>query len=104
MEQTVEINLEDLTQRMDFLKDVQASYKFELNEVEKEIEQIELQLQAVLTANNLNEMQYGKYSFGWVERKRKAFDQTLFSQEQPELFAQYKIEKTSNVFKFRLGE
>lgn len=99
----MEINLEKLTKELDQLKDTEARLKFELNHTQKHIEQLELQLQAVLTANGVNEMQFGNYFFGWDIRTRKSFDQKLFEQDYPELINQYKVEKQSKVFKFRMG-
>lgn len=97
------IDLDTITKKLDELKDQEARLKFELNHTQKHIEQLELQLQAVLTVNEVNEMQYGNYSFGWDIRTRKAFDQKLFEQDHPELLNQYKVEKQSKVFKFRMG-
>lgn len=99
----MEINLRQITTELDQLKDREAKLKFELGHTQKHIEQLELQLQAVLTANEVDEMQYGNYSFGWDIRTRKAFDQKLFEQDYPELLNQYKVEKQSKVFKFRMG-
>lgn len=99
----VEIDLDLITKEMDTLKDDRARLKFELNNIEKEIEKRELQLIALLDQMDVKSMDYGIYSFGLVEKKRTAFDQSLFKSEQPEMFNKYYVTKTREDFQFKIN-
>lgn len=99
----MEIDVDAIVQKLDECKKQRAELKFCLNNTEKEIEKLELQLQAVLTSLDVEQMQKGVYWFGWNEKKRKSFDQALFGSEHPELLEKYKVEKSSKVFEFRVG-
>lgn len=99
----VTIDLDALTKRRDELADAKARYTFELKQVEKEIETLDLQLMAVLNQAGVEQMQFGSYSFGWETKTRRTFDQKLFGSEHPDLLEQYKIEKENRVFNFRVG-
>ena len=98
------IDLNLITSEMDMLKDQVARYKFDMKEAEKEIEKRELQLIALLSQMDVSEMQHGIYSFGWKTTKRKAFDQKLFGEENPDLLEKYKIEKESEKFEFKINK
>ena len=100
----IELDLDAITQHLDELKDARARYKFELNNIEKEIEKEELKLIALLDKTGVNEMQHGIYSWGWKITKRKAFDQQLFSFEHPDMFEDYKIEKENKKLEFRINK
>ena len=100
----ITIDLDAITADMDLLKDEKARLSFELKNVEKEIEKRELQLVTVLQRANVKTMDYGVYSFGWKTTKRKAFDQKLFKEKQPDLFNQYYIEKESEKFEFKINK
>jgi len=100
----ITIDLEQITQEMDALKDQKARLSFELKEVEKEIEKRELQLIALLSQQGVNEMQYGVYSFGLKTTKRTAFDQKLFSADNPDLYEKYKLTKESEKFEFKINK
>lgn len=100
----IEIDLNEITQRMDELKDAKARYSFELKQVEKEIEKEELKLIALLDKVGTNTMDFGCYSFGWKVTTRRAFDQKLFGQENPELLEKYKVEKENRVFEFKINK
>ena len=99
----VEIDLEEITKRRDELMDLQARYKFELKQVEKEMETLDLKLIALLDQTGTDEMQYGTYKFGWKMTVRNAFDQKLFGQDYPDLLAKYKIAKENKVFEFKIN-
>lgn len=99
----MEIDLDVITEKLDEEKKKRAELKFYLNSCEKEIEKLELQLIAVLSSNKVNEMVYKGYSFGWKDKTRKAFDQKLFQEEHQDLYEQYKTEKTTQVFEFKVG-
>ena len=100
----VSIDLDLITSEMDTLKDERARLKFELNNVEKEIEKRELQLVALLAQADVKSMDYGVYSFGLKETTRTAFDQKLFKEEQPELFNKYYLPKVSEKFEFKINK
>lgn len=99
---TAEINLDEITLRMDELKDTRARLKFELNNVEKEIEKNELKLIALLEQKNINEMVYGVYSFGLKTQERRVFDQSLFKNDHPDLFDEYRLTKKTEKFEFKV--
>lgn len=100
----IEIDLDAITANLDELKDTRARLKFELDNTEKEIEKEQLKLIALLEQLDVNEMQHGIYSFGWKVNKRKAFDQKLFSKDYPDLLEQYKVEKESKTFEFKINK
>lgn len=102
MSNTVEIDLDVITNSLDELKDKRARLSFELKQTEKDIDKYEQVLGLFLKQNKLDNLTYGRFEFGFVERTRKAFDQKLFQEEQPELFEKYKIEKTSEKLEFKL--
>lgn len=100
----IKIDLDLITSEMDALKDDKARLKFELNNVEKEIEKRELQLIALLSQAGVKSMDYGVYSFGMKETSRRAFDQSLFKAEQPEMFEKYYLTKTKENFDFKINK
>jgi predicted nucleic acid-binding Zn-ribbon protein len=100
----VSIDLDLITQEMDALKDDRARLKFELNNIEKEIEKRELQLISLLSQADVKSMDYGVYSFGLKESTRTAFDQRLFKEEQPEMFAKYYVPKVTEKFEFKINK
>lgn len=99
----IEIDLDVITHTMDELKKEKARLKFDLNEVEKEIEKYELQLVALLGQMNVKSMDYGVYSFGLKETSRTSFDQSLFKEQEPDLFQKYYLTKTSEKFEFKIN-
>lgn len=100
----VEINLEEITKQMDDLKDLEARLKFDLKNTQKEIEKIELKLQALLENMEVESMDFGIYSFGWVTKTRKAFSQKAFGQVYPDLLEKFKIETESKTFQFKINK
>jgi hypothetical protein len=100
----VTIDLDVITSEMDTLKDERARLKFELNNIEKEIEKRELQLIALLSKADVKSMDYGVYSFGLVEKSRTAFDQALFKEENPKLFEKYYLTKVNERFEFKINK
>lgn len=101
---SVTIDLDAITSQMDALKDEKARLQFELKNIDKEIEKLELQLIALLNQSDVKQMDYGVYSFGLKETKRTAFDQRLFKEEQPEMFNKYYITKTNEKFEFKINK
>ena len=98
------MELQELTEYMDQLKDQEARLKFELKNTEKEIEKCEKKLQDVLHVANADSMDFGVYSFGWKISKRKAFSQKLFSEKHPELYEQFKVETETKKFEFKINK
>lgn len=99
----MEIDLDKLVNELDTLKDNEARLKFELKEVEKQVEKLELQLQAVLRSNEVEGMQVGNYYFGWKTSQRNSFNQKLFSSEHPDLYDLFKTTTEIKKFEFRVG-
>lgn len=104
MQHEISIDLERLTSELDTLKADKARLSFELKQTDDEIEKRELQLQALLTKMDVKQMDYGVYSFGFVEKQRTAFDQSLFKEEQPEMFNRYYVTKTREKFEFKINK
>lgn len=92
-----------LTDEMIDIKDTIARYKFELKQLEKKREQLDIKLIKVLKENDVNEMNLGNCHFYLKTKTRTAFDQSLFKEENPDLFEKYYITKESEVFEFKLG-
>ena len=100
----IEIDLDAITKRRDELMDLKARYSFELKQVEKEMETLDLQLIALLNQTGTDEMSYGTYRFGWTVKNRTAFDQKLFGEQYPDLLNQFKITKENKVFEFKINK
>ena len=97
-------DLTALTDEMISVKDAIARYKFELKQLEKQKEQLDIKLIRVLKENEVNEMNLGNCHFYLKTKTRTAFDQSLFKEENPELFEKYYITKESEAFEFKLGD
>lgn len=100
----IEIDLDAITKHLDELKDAKARLKFEIDNVDKEIEKEELKLIALIDKTGVDSMDYGVYTFGWKISTRKAFDQKLFGAEHPDLLEQYKVEKEQKKFEFKINQ
>ena len=98
----VEIDLDEMTNELDRLKDAKARLNFDLKQVEKEIDKYESALGLYLKQNNLENLVYGRFEFGFKEYTRTAFDQALFKQEHADLFEKYKLPKVSERFEFKV--
>lgn len=99
-----DVNLEELTLKMDELKDLEARLKFDLKNTQEEIEKIELQLQNVIEKAGVSNMDYGVYTFGWEVKKRKAFSQKAFGQVYPDLLEKFKLETETKSFVFKINK
>lgn len=99
----IEIDLDAITKRRDELMDLDARYKFELKQVAKEMEQLDLQLIALLNQTGTEEMQYGTYKFGWVVKKRTALDQKYLKEHYADIVKQCTFTKENRVFDFKIG-
>lgn len=100
----MEINLEEVTEKVAELKDIIARCKFEQGQAEKELERQELKLIAFLEQSGTESCDFNGYYFGWKTTKRKAFDQKLFGQEHPDLLEKFKLEKESTKFEFKINK
>ena len=103
MENKIEIDLDAITKRRDELLDLKARYSFELKQVEKEAEQLDLQLIALLNQAGVDEMSYGTYKFGWVTKSRTALDQKYLKEHYADIAAQCTFTKENRTFEFKLG-
>lgn len=97
-------NLTAITDEMIETKDLIARYKFELKQLEKKKEQLDLKLIKVLKENDVNEMNLGNCHFYLKTKSRTAFDQSPFKEDHPALFEKYYLTKESEVFEFKLGD
>lgn len=98
------MNLEEITEYMDQLKDQEARLKFELKNTEKEIEKYEKKLQDILREADVESMDFGIYTFGWTKRSRKAFNQKLFGEIHPDLYEKFKVETETEKFEFKINK
>ena len=103
MAKKIEIDIDAITKNIDTLKMNKARLKFELNEVEQELEKYELQLIALLGQTGVKEMQYGIYSFGLKEVTRNALDQKLLKEKFPEQYQACYVPKVSERFEFKIN-
>lgn len=100
----IEIDLDAITKRRDELMDLQARYKFELKQVEKEAEQLDLQLIALLDQTGTDEMEYGTYKFGWVVKQRTALDQKYLKEHFEDIANQCTFTKENKSFEFKINK
>lgn len=98
------IDLDQLTQDMDYLKDQEARLKFELKNVQEQISKIEIQLQVLLEQSDALTMDFGVYSFGWRVSTCRRFNQSKFGEEHPQLLEKYKTESTTKRFEFKINK
>ena len=85
------------------VKDLIAQHKFELKRLEQQEELLSIKLIGFLKKMNVEEMMLPNCHFGIKTKSRTAFDQKLFSTENPDLFNQYKITKETEYFEFKIG-
>lgn len=95
-------NLDLLTQEMDDLKDNEARLKFELKNVEKEIEKRQMILENILRRSGVDSMDYGVYSFGWKTTICRRFNQKKFGEDHPDLLEKYKEQSSNSRFEFKI--
>ena len=84
--------------------DLEARLKFELKNTKDAIEKEQLKLEAVLSQHKVNSMDYGIYSFGWVEKTANRFNQKKFGEDHPDLLEKYKTPSTSKSFEFKINK
>ena len=104
MANTVNIDLDAITQRMDELKDAKARYSFELKQIEKEIEKEELKLIALLDQTGVESMDYGTYSFGWKTTVRNSLDQKYLKEHYIDVFNACYMQKENRTFEFKINK
>lgn len=100
----ITINLDEITNEMDILKDEKARLTLEVKKIDKEIEKRELQLSAFLGQSKLKEYVHGIYSFGLKEISRTALDQKLLKEKYPEQYSDCYITKLSEKFEFKINK
>ena len=97
---------EEMNQTVDEMlqvKDLIAQHKFELKRLEQQEELLNIKLIGYLKKMNVEEMMLPNCHFGMKTKSRTAFDQKLFSTENPELFEKYKTTKETDYFEFKIG-
>jgi len=103
MTDKIEIDLDAITKRRDELMDLKARYSFELKQIEKEVESLDLQLIALLNQTGTDEMQYGNYYFGWKTTTRTALDQKYLKEHFADIAQKCTFTKENRIFNFKLG-
>lgn len=103
MGKTIEIDLDALTARRDELADLKARYSFELKQVEKEIETLDLKLIALLDQTGTDSMSHGSYSWGWKTTQRTALDQKYLKDNYADIAAACTFTKENKQFQFKVG-
>ena len=97
------IDLDQITKELDELKDQQARLNFELKAVEKEIKKREMQLEALINQQGVNEMQYGCYSWGYVTKCRNSLDQKMLKENFEDIYNQCYHSTESTKFEFKIN-
>ncbi len=95
--------LNNIVDEMMQVKDLIAQNKFELKRLEQQEELLNIKLIGYLKKMDVNQIQLTNCSFGFKTTTRCAFDQKLFSKENPELFEKYKLTKENEKFEFKIG-
>lgn len=100
----IEIDLDTITKRRDELMNLKARYSFELKQVEKEMETLDLQLIALLDQTGTDEMTYGTYRFCWVTKSRTALDQKYLKEHYSDIADKCTFTKESKNFDFKINK
>lgn len=104
MENKIEIDLDAITHRRDELLDLKARYTFELKQIEKEAETLDLQLIALLQQTGAEEMQYKTYKFGWKTTVRNSLDQKYLKEHYTDVFNACYFKKENRTFEFKINK
>lgn len=104
MENKIKIDLDAITQRRDELLDLKARYNFELKQIEKEAETLDLQLIALLQQTGAEEMQYKTYKFGWKTTVRNSLDQKYLKEHYEDVFNACYFKKENRTFEFKINK
>lgn len=101
------MNEEEISALLEYVnekKKEKAFVDFQQKQLEKEINEAELQLQGYLTDNNIDGYkQSGIYSFGWKVTTSNRFNQKAFGEDYPELLAKYKLQSESRKFEILIN-
>ena len=100
----IEIDLDAITARRDELMDLESRYKFELKQVTKEMEKLDLQLIALIDQMDVDSMDYKTYTFGWKTTTRTALDQKYLKEHFADIAKQCTFEKENRVFDFKINK
>ena len=100
----ITIDLDLITTQLDELYDQQARLKFELKNVEKEIDKREFKLKALLDDLQVNEMMHNSYSFGWTEKTINRLNQSMLKEKYPQQYEECYLPSVSKVFKFNINK
>jgi len=95
--------MNETIEQMIHVKDLIAQHKFELKRLEQREELLSIKLVGVLKEKGINEMILPNCKFGTKLVSRTAFSQKLFSQENPDLYNQYRITTETERFEFKIG-
>ena len=104
MTNKIEIDLDAITVRRDELMDLEARYKFELKQIEKEKEKLDLQLIALIDQMQVDSMDYKTYSFGWKTTTRTALDQKYLKEHYSDIANKCTFTKESKNFEFEINK
>lgn len=100
----VSIDLDAITEQLDDLYDQQARLKFELKNIEKEIDKREFQLKALLDSLQVDEMVHKTYSFGYVEKTINRLNQSMLKEKYPQQYEECYLPSVSKTFKFHINK
>lgn len=92
--------IQEITDLLNTLYTHQLELKGQLKQIEKQIEEAQFIADEILKQENKEQITCGYWTFGYETRIRNAFDQSLFKEENPELYEKYKTEKQIRTFKF----
>lgn len=97
---------EELNQIIDEMlqvKDAIAAHEFDLKQLKQKEELIAIKLEHILNQTGADEMVLPTCYFGYKTTSRCAFNQKLFSAENPDLYEKYKTTSESTKFEFKIG-
>lgn len=85
------------------IKDAIAAHEFDLKQLRQKEELVSIKLQNILDQTGADEMVLPTCYFGYKTTSRCAFNQKLFSTENPDLYERYKTTTESTKFEFKIG-
>lgn len=100
----IEIDLDEITAKLDELKKNEAEYKFLLKQAQDEIEKLELKLIAVLDKTGAESMDFGVYSWGWKTTSRTALDQKYLKENYADVYNACYLTKEKRNFEFKINK
>lgn len=96
-------DLNQVVENMMQIKDAIAAHEFELKQLKQKEELLAIQLENFLAKTGANEMILPTCYFGYKTTSRCAFNQKLFSSENPDLYEKYKTTTDTQKFEFKIG-